>query len=129
MNTPSHEEVSTRAYQLWENYGRPDGRDVEIWFEAERELTQTAQTGASEPATPDRSPASVETQSSHAPTEPAASTQTDGHHPPVENAAEVAAKAALQKKAARAPKVAVKTAVKAPPAETGKPLWSQPHSS
>ena len=129
MNTPSHEEVSNRAYELWENYGRPDGRDVEIWFEAERELTQAAKTGTSEPAMPDRAPANLDDQGSRAPSEPQASAPAEGHHPPVENAAELAAKAALQKKAARAPKVAVKTAVKAPPAETGKPLWSQPHSS
>ena len=36
--TPSHEQISEKAKQLWENYGRPDGRDEEIWLEAERLL-------------------------------------------------------------------------------------------
>ncbi|MEO6002045.1 MAG: DUF2934 domain-containing protein [Opitutus sp.] len=129
MKTPTQEEVSDRAYQLWEKYGRPDGRDVEIWFEAERELADTTKASASEPAVRDRAPTSPETQSSTTAAERVASAQTEGHHPPVENAAEAAAQAAQQKKAARAPKVAVKTALKSPPPETGKPLWSQPHSS
>ena len=29
------EEISQRAYLLWEAAGRPQGRDMEIWFEAE----------------------------------------------------------------------------------------------
>jgi hypothetical protein len=35
---PLNEEISRHAYDLWERYGRPDGRDVEIWLEAERQL-------------------------------------------------------------------------------------------
>ena len=30
--------VSIRAYQLWEQEGRPHGRDQAHWFEAERQL-------------------------------------------------------------------------------------------
>jgi epsilon-lactone hydrolase len=35
---PSHEEISVRAYQLWEERGRPYGSDEEDWQRAEWEL-------------------------------------------------------------------------------------------
>ena len=35
---PLHDETSSRARELWEKYGRPVGRDQEIWLEAERQL-------------------------------------------------------------------------------------------
>jgi hypothetical protein len=31
-------QVRARAYELWEEAGRPLGRDVEFWLEAERQL-------------------------------------------------------------------------------------------
>jgi len=34
----SQENISQRAKELWEGYGRPTGRDKEIWLEAERQL-------------------------------------------------------------------------------------------
>ncbi|HWA86304.1 MAG TPA: DUF2934 domain-containing protein [Opitutus sp.] len=42
---PTHEEIARRAQDLWEKYGRPSGRDQEIWLEAERslQLTKSAQ--------------------------------------------------------------------------------------
>lgn len=33
-----HEAVSRQAEKLWERYGRPQGRDEEIWLEAERQV-------------------------------------------------------------------------------------------
>lgn len=36
--TPTHEEVSARARQLWQTAGQPGGRDDEFWFAAEAEL-------------------------------------------------------------------------------------------
>lgn len=36
--TPLHEEIATQAYTLWQHYGRPEGRDVSIWLEAERQV-------------------------------------------------------------------------------------------
>jgi DUF2934 family protein len=30
--------IRTRAYQLWEQAGRPSGRDWEFWLEAERQI-------------------------------------------------------------------------------------------
>lgn len=38
---PLHDEIAVRAYELWEGYGRPEGRDTEIWLEAERQLLGT----------------------------------------------------------------------------------------
>jgi hypothetical protein len=35
---PTQEDISRRASLLWENYGRPEGRDEEIWLESERQL-------------------------------------------------------------------------------------------
>lgn len=35
---PSHQEVSQRAYELYERAGRQDGRDQRDWFAAEREM-------------------------------------------------------------------------------------------
>jgi hypothetical protein len=36
------QEVRARAYELWEKAGRPIGRDVEFWLEAERQLNDDA---------------------------------------------------------------------------------------
>jgi hypothetical protein len=55
---PSHDEISTKAREIWESYGRPAGRDEEIWLEAERQLqpqsAQNAPAAATEtaPASP-----------------------------------------------------------------------------
>lgn len=35
---PSYEDISLRAYQLWEERGSPHGADEEDWYRAEREL-------------------------------------------------------------------------------------------
>ena len=35
--------VLERAYQLWEEAGRPEGRDQEFWRQAEREIDGEAQ--------------------------------------------------------------------------------------
>jgi len=39
MSKPSVEKIQTRAHQLWEAAGRPDGREVEFWHQAENELS------------------------------------------------------------------------------------------
>ena len=31
-------EIASRAYLLWEQAGRPDGRDLEFWVQAEAEI-------------------------------------------------------------------------------------------
>jgi hypothetical protein len=40
--SPTQHQIAVRAYQLWEEKGRPDGKDREDWFEAERQLRATA---------------------------------------------------------------------------------------
>ena len=34
----TEEYVRLRAYQIWEQRGRPDGHDIEDWLEAEAEI-------------------------------------------------------------------------------------------
>jgi DUF2934 family protein len=48
-NAPSYDEIACVAYGLWEQAGRPAGRDREFWFEAEQQLTTglAAQVGGS----------------------------------------------------------------------------------
>ena len=36
--TITHEEISRRARTIWEQEGRPEGRDKEHWLQAEAEL-------------------------------------------------------------------------------------------
>ena len=38
MSEATEDDVRTRAHQLWEIAGRPDGREQGFWLEAEREL-------------------------------------------------------------------------------------------
>lgn len=35
---PLRPEIERRAYELWEHEGRPEGRDLEHWLAAERQL-------------------------------------------------------------------------------------------
>lgn len=106
MNTPTHQEVENRAKQLWEDYGRPSGRDTEIWYEAERQLSR---------GSPDSQTGTIV-----APTK-----QLEEPH---NNRAE-REKAAQQKRDARAPIEPKKVSPPMPTPETGKPLYPKPHSS
>lgn len=38
----TQQDIGTRAYELWEKEGRPHGRDLAHWLEAERMLQQQA---------------------------------------------------------------------------------------
>ena len=38
MAYPTDEQIRIRAYELWEQAGKPDGRDQEFYHEAERVL-------------------------------------------------------------------------------------------
>ena len=110
MNTPTHETVAHCAYKLWQDEGYPSGRDTEIWLEAEQALT------AELPKLPSGFP-------------PAA---VAPHHPSLgesHRAHALAESASERRKEASAPIVPHKSAPKAKPPETGKPLWSRPHSS
>lgn len=35
---PLETRISQQARALWESYGRPEGRDIAIWLEAERQV-------------------------------------------------------------------------------------------
>ncbi|MCU0784216.1 MAG: DUF2934 domain-containing protein [Verrucomicrobia bacterium] len=39
---PSRETIAERAYHLWEQAGKPSGRDEEFWLRAEAELSAPA---------------------------------------------------------------------------------------
>ena len=39
MNHPTHEEISERAYHLWQNSGASKGDATQHWLDAERQLT------------------------------------------------------------------------------------------
>ena len=38
MEKPTKEQIIHRAYELWEQAGKPDGRDEEFYHQAEQEL-------------------------------------------------------------------------------------------
>jgi hypothetical protein len=38
MRNPTGMQIVRRAYQLWEQAGKPEGRDEEFYHEAERQL-------------------------------------------------------------------------------------------
>lgn len=38
----TQQDIGARAYELWEKEGRPNGRDLAHWLEAERMLQQKA---------------------------------------------------------------------------------------
>jgi hypothetical protein len=42
MQEPTQEQIIHRAYELWEQAGKPDGRDQEFYHQAERELAAGA---------------------------------------------------------------------------------------
>ncbi len=38
MAQPTEKEIMNRAYELWEQNGKPEGREDEFWHLAEQEL-------------------------------------------------------------------------------------------
>ena len=42
VHEPSYQEVSRRAFEIWEENGREPGRDLENWLKAETELRHAA---------------------------------------------------------------------------------------
>lgn len=42
MTSPHEEAIRARAKQLWEQAGRPEGRDQEFWLQAELDLKKDA---------------------------------------------------------------------------------------
>jgi hypothetical protein len=113
MKTPTHEEISHQAHELWQGQGCPEGHDTEIWLQAERQLS------GDQPA---------ETFNARAASEMAAESRVEFVLPAAMPEQE-AIKVALQTQAARAPQFPHHTGTRAKPPETGKPLWPKPHSS
>jgi len=124
-NPPTHEEITRRAHDIWTDRDSPNGHDLSIWLEAERQLT------ADSCAPSDND--SPETHSSFDPfgrNHNAAKAEAE----PIESARpdplETAAKSAQLKHAASAPRMPThRNAPRSAPTESGKPLWNQPHSS
>ncbi len=137
MNTPTHEDVARCAHQLWQDFGCPSGRDTEIWLQAERQLADTASNNNPN-ARSESTPCEVTRRvgdskdaadfARRAKAETAAESVVEYNISPGVSE-DVAIKAALQEKNARAPMFPSKTAPKSTPPESGKPLWSKPHSS
>jgi Protein of unknown function (DUF2934) len=47
MPTPdSNEKIEKRAHQLWEAEGCPEGRELDFWLQAERELSDAPEAAA-----------------------------------------------------------------------------------
>jgi len=67
----SRDEVAQRAYQLWEAAGRPVGRDLEYWLQAESELRASKDrrltTVSAAPAGPEREIADTPAPAKHEP--------------------------------------------------------------
>ncbi len=42
MSDQIERQIRARAYELWEAAGKPEGREHEFWYQAERELTGEA---------------------------------------------------------------------------------------
>ena len=38
MQNPTEEQIRARAHELWEQAGKPQGREDEIWLLAEKDL-------------------------------------------------------------------------------------------
>ncbi len=109
-HTPTHEEITTLARQLWQEQGEPQGRDVEIWFEAERQLADHADRGSGPHPSGN---AEAMSKSHHQPT----LSESQSEHARQERVQQ-------QRKEARAPISPTKTAPAPKPPETGKPLWN-----
>jgi hypothetical protein len=54
MNNFSSDEIAARAYQIYEREGRNDGRDMDHWLRAERELREERQRADGTPRAADR---------------------------------------------------------------------------
>lgn len=54
MNEDLHRRIERRAFALWEDADRPDGRELEFWLQAEQEMgSQEAVSGSDPYVSPD----------------------------------------------------------------------------
>jgi hypothetical protein len=47
MKKPAQIEIVRRAYELWEQAGRPDGKDEEFYYLAEKDLQERSEDSGS----------------------------------------------------------------------------------
>ena len=45
MAQPTEEQIRKRAFELWEQAGKPEGREDEFWQQAQRELQDAEERG------------------------------------------------------------------------------------
>ena len=133
LSTHSHEKTAKRAEKIWQDYGKPVGRDIEIWHEAERQIAADASITQLESESNNTYPHVIDARHSSASAEQivaetAAESVVEYYISPAIPSRD-AVNAALQKQDARAPKVSHSAPPKRAPAESGKPLWNKPHSS
>ena len=58
-STPTQEQIAQRAYEIFIDRGQPEGRDLEHWLEAEKQLRAAGQTkGTAQLAAASSSPSS-----------------------------------------------------------------------
>lgn len=50
---PTQEEITARARQIWQDRGCPSDRDLEIWVEAERQLSSSGRASSGLPVSRD----------------------------------------------------------------------------
>lgn len=130
-NLPTHEEIAARAHRIWQEQGEPSGYDVANWIEAEQQLAAAASGPSAEEVKSQAPRTTTESKTefaNRAKVETAAESVVEYNISPA-IADEEALKAALQKKEARAPMFPTHVGPKAKPPESGKPIWSHPHSS
>lgn len=128
-NSPTHTAIAQRAQEIWNLRGNPNGHDTAIWHEAESQLTAVSPASPSPLASVARSETTVKNGA-----DPAVAGPDSAHLPltgtPVPDPDVIAAKAALQKQSARAPRLPkVKNAPHPAVPVSGKPIWDKPHSS
>ncbi|MFN0067720.1 MAG: DUF2934 domain-containing protein [Limisphaerales bacterium] len=63
--TPTHEQISAAAYQLYLEKGRRDGHDLEDWYHAERLLSPLAGQSGGVPPNGTQPPGPPEAKTSH----------------------------------------------------------------
>ena len=127
---PTDDEIAERAYQIWQDQGQPIGHDLENWLEAQRELINEACLSAEESGKAQARRTTTESKAEfndRAKVETAAESVVEYYISPAVSDEE-AVRAAFQKKEARAPQLPTHQGPKSKPAESGKPLWNQPHS-
>jgi hypothetical protein len=129
-NVPTHETIAQHACEIWNARGTPTGCDDEIWLEAERQLTTDSSQAPHAGVIIAGKPAAEEKETAAAVSGAAGPVAGPPHPGGAPDPDDVAARAAVQKRAARAPQIRHgKDAPKASPTESGKPLWDKPHSS